>query len=156
MKARRQHLVLAVVGLSLSLLARPAMAVTKTPITFIVTDVTIVSPGTERVGRNTVHVRNQVAEGIVAGDITGTIAIVLNTDLNVTNPSVGFAGIMFQATFAITTETVTWVGRVTDAGPPGMGTNTFVAHGTDGSKILGGLFGQPDGTFLIEGTITAP
>ena len=156
MTACPQHLLLAVVGLALVPLARPAMAVTKTPITFTIGPITTVSPGTEWVSRNTYHVRNEVDTGLVTGDLTGTIAIVFNTDLNVTNPALGLTGIVIRATFTISTATVTWVGRVTDSGPPGRGINLIEAFGTDGSKILGKVYGQADGTFLVEGIAITP
>lgn len=155
MKAFLQYLLLAVVGLALVPLARPAMAVTKTPVTFTISSLTTVSPGTEWVSGHTFHLRGEVDTGIVTGDLTGTITVVLNTDLNV-NPAVGFTGIQIRAAFSITTATVTWVGRVADSGPLGRGINLVEAHGTDGSMIFGRLYGQADGTFLVEGTIIAP
>ncbi len=156
MKTCLHHILLTVVGLALVPLARPALAITKTPITFTISSITTVSPGTAWVSGNAFHLRDEGDTGIVTGDLTGTITIVLNTDLNLTNPAVGFTGIQIRATFTITTATVTWVGGVTDAGPLGRGINLVEAHGTDGSKILGRVFGQADGTFLVQGTIIAP
>jgi hypothetical protein len=155
MKACRQHLLLTVVGLALVPFARPAIAVTKTPVIFTISSITTVSPGTEWVSRNTFHLRDELDTGAVTGDLTGTITIVLNSDLNVANPAIGFTGIQIRATFAITTATVTWVGRVTDSGPLGRGINLVEADGTDGSKLLGRVFGQADGTFLVQGAIIA-
>jgi hypothetical protein len=155
MKTRAHYSLLTLLGLALMAVAGPANAVTKTPIAFTII-ITDLSPGTEWFTPNTLHVRGQMIAGIVTGDLDGTIEAEVNTHLNVTNPAVGFAGIQIRSAFAITTATVTWVGTVTDAGPLGRGTNLLVAHGTDGSKILGKIFGQPDGTFLVEGTIMEP
>jgi hypothetical protein len=153
---RAHHLCLTVFGLVLAPLAQPAIAITSTPITYVVSSLTVVSPGTQWATPNGVHVRGEVFTGIVTGDLKGTTDIVLNTDLNVTNPAVGFAGIQLQATFTITTATITWMGRVTDSGPPGDGINLVVARGSDGSRLQGRIIGEPDGTFLVEGTITSP
>lgn len=149
-------LLLTIIGLALAPLARPAVAITRTPVTFTIGSLTTVSPGTEWVSRNTLHVRNEVDTGIATGDLTGTATIVLSTDLNVTNSTVGLAGILIQATFTLSTATATWVGRVTDSGPPGRGTNLVEAHATDGSQLLGRIYGQADGTLLVEANLVAP
>jgi hypothetical protein len=93
---------------------------------------------------------------IVTGDLTGTISLVVNTDLNVTNPVGGFAGNSYRGTFTLTTATVAWVGTFTDCGLPGRGANNMEGHGTDGSTLLGKIYGQADGTILVKGIIIRP
>src|SRR5215475_1704071 len=107
MKSGRLYLLLTAIALTLMPLARPAMAVTKTPLTFLTT-ATVVDPGTQWVTRNTLHVRGEVFSGIVSGDLTGTSMTVVSTELNVNNPAVGFTGIQIRAKFTLTTATVTW------------------------------------------------
>ena len=153
MKVRRQHLLLTVVGLALVSLARPATAVTKTPVTYIVSSITNVSPGTVWVSGSTLHVRGEMDMGIVTGDLTGTISLVVNRDFN--ERPVG-AGSAERGTFTLTTATVTWVGTFTDCGIAGHGANNLEGHGTDGSTILGKIYGQADGTILVQGIIIAP
>jgi hypothetical protein len=155
MKIRTQHLLLTVVGLALVSLGRPAMAVTKTPVTFLASSFINVSPGTVWVSANTFHIRGEMDTGIVTGDLTGTISLVVNRDFNV-RPVGGLAGSAERGTFTLTTATVTWVGTFTDSGIAGHGANNLEGHGTDGSTILGKIYGQADGSILIQGTIIAP
>src|SRR5262245_40565534 len=102
MKTRPLYLLLTAIGLALMPVARPAMAVTKTPLTFL-TSVTLVDPGTQWVTGNTLHVRGEVLSGIASGDLTGTSTTVVNTDLNLNNPAVGVTGIQILAKFTLTT-----------------------------------------------------
>ncbi len=146
-----RYVLLALVGLVP--LVRPATAVTKTPFTVILIFTGIVSPGTEWVTPNTLHVKDEVDVGIVTGDLTGTITAVVNRDLNLKNDS----GCGQRGGFTLTTATVTWVGTYTDCGQTGKGgSNIVVGHGSDGSQMFGNLFGQPDGTILVQGVITTP
>lgn len=146
-----RYVLLALVGLVP--IMRPAAAVTRTPFTIIMTFTGIVSPGTEWLTPNTLHVRDEVDVGIVTGDLTGTVSVVVNRDINLVNDS----GCGQRGTFTITTATVTWVGNYTDCGQTGKGgSNIVIGHGSDGSKMFGNLFGQPDGTILVQGTITTP
>ena len=93
--------------------------------------------------------------GIVTGDLTGTISIEVNRDFNV-RPVGGLAGSAERGTFTLTTAMITWVGTFTDNGIAGYGANNLEGHGTDGSTILGKIFGQADGTILIQATIISP
>ena len=59
--------------------------------------------------------------------------------------------------FTITTDRHGHVGgNVRGLWAARSGTNVIVGHGSDGSKTSGKLFGQADGTILVEGIITTP
>ena len=130
-----------------------AVALVRTPVTSVLTFTAQESPGTVWfTPPDTLHVRNEVDTGFATGDLTGAVTAVVNRDLGLDSG----IGCGQRGTFTMTTDSVVWTGTFTDCGQSDHGINLVVAHATDGSKLLGRLIGQSDGTILIVGTVTTP
>jgi len=79
------------------------------------------------------HLRGEVDSGTVSGDLRGTYSEVFNANFHGEEQATTFGS------FTITTSSVTWQGVARGKITRGISTGTFVGHGTDGSKIMGGL-----------------
>ena len=141
------------VSLMLLLLAMPAAAATKTPVTFVDCIVSEGQPDRLWVSEdNILHIRGQVLETvIVSGDLTGSFVIDLNVNLDL---STGHGNIF--GPLVLTTPAETWEGRFT-----GMITATglsgrFVAQGSEGTKIMASFVQTSPVCFANEGTILDP
>lgn len=150
-----RHSSCAVALLFAALCAAPcsAVALVRTPVTFVLSFTAQESPGTVWfTPPDTLHVRNEVDTGFATGDLTGAVTAVVNRDLGL-DTGIGCGQ---RGTFTLTTDSVVWTGSYTDCGQPGHGINLIVGHATDGSKLFGRLIGQSDGTILVVGTVAAP
>ena len=139
-------------GCALAAFAGSAVAATKTSVTF--TDSVVSTGAPERVWTSDdqiLHVRGQPQTTVVAGDLTGTIQLVVNLNLDLTTGN----GELF-GTFTLTTTTGTWAGsfrgELTATGASG----TFVGQGDDGTKIMGSFTSTGPTSFLNEAVILDP
>lgn len=150
---KRSSCAVALLLVALCAAPRTAVALVTTPVTYVLTFTAQESPGTVWfTPPDTLHVRNEVDTGFATGDLTGAVTAVVNRDVGLDSG----IGCGQRGTFTLTTDSVVWTGTYTDCGQPGRGINLVVGHATDGSKLRGRLFGQPDGTILIVGTVTTP
>src|SRR5713226_7146445 len=113
--------------------ARPALAATKTSFTARVKLVSFGPPRRFWTSDGQSHLRGEVDSGTVSGDLRGTYSEVFNANFHGEEQATTFGS------FTITTSSVTWQGVARGKITRGISTGTFVGHGTDGSKIMGGL-----------------
>ena len=131
--------------------AASAVAATRTSVTFTDTVVSTGAPERVWIGDNQLHVRGQPQTTAVAGDLTGTLELIANVNLDLTTGT----GELFGK-FTLTTSSVTWAGsfegKITSAGVSG----TFVGQGDDGTKIKGSFTSIAANAFLNEAVILDP
>jgi hypothetical protein len=112
----------------------------KAHVTFTETIVSDSEPQREWVSGEVLHFRGVVEVTAVTGDLEGTITAELNGNINMNSG----AGAVFGP-FTFVTSNVTWSGSF--MGDP-SGSGTFVAQGSDGSKIFGSFV--PAGPDILE------
>ena len=120
----------------------------KTPVTFTETIVSEGPPVREWFSGETYHFRGVVELTTVTGDLEGSITAVLNGDINLRTGTGSVSG-----PFTLVTSDVTWTG--TFRGDP-SGSGTFIAQGTDGSKIHGSFVPTGQNTLEDEAVILSP
>jgi hypothetical protein len=95
------------------------------------------------------HIRNNPRTGDVTGDINGTIALLLGSNLEM-----GFGDLF--GSFTITAAEGTWSGRLSATVTAGVVTAELVGHDdTDGTHLFVTATGRA-GTFQLTGTILDP
>jgi hypothetical protein len=148
---RRAVILLAAAAFLPAAIASQAWAgATRTP--FTVTEASVpIQDGNGWLSGHIFHVRGEVDEGPVTGDLTGTITIVVN--LNVDTHS--GQGELF-GTFTLATADVTWSGHYTGSTTSDTSRGRFLGQGTNGSKLDGSFTQNGDGTFTLTGTILSP
>ena len=143
---------LGLLGVLLGLLPSIAIAgVTKTPFTATITLTEVGEPQRTWESGPIVHVREEPNEGTVTGDLTGTVSIVNNYNLDprtISGPGWG--------TFVIATADVTWEGTYRSKLEGGLNMGTFVGHGDDGSRLKGSFTQTSEIQFTLEGVIIEP
>jgi hypothetical protein len=129
--------------------SHPALArASKTHVTFTETTVSESPPQREWFSGEVLHFRGVVERTAVAGDLAGSITAVLNGNVNLHTG----AGAVFGP-FTLVTSHVTWSGSF--RGDP-SGSGTFIAQGTDGSKIHGSFVPTGPDTLEAEAVILSP
>jgi hypothetical protein len=136
--------VLVVLGIGHPALARAS----HTHVSFTETTVSTTSPSREWVSGEVLHFRGAVEVTAITGDLEGSITAVLNGNINMRTG----AGVVFGR-FTFVTSTVTWIGPFR-GGADGSG--TFIAQGSDGSKIHGSFVPSGPDTLEDEAVILSP
>ena len=125
--------------------------VTKTPFTATITLTEVGAPDRVWESGPILHVRGEPNEGTVTGDLTGTVSIVNNYNLDprtISGPGWG--------TFVIATADITWEGTYRSKLEGGLNMGTFVGHGDDASRIKGSFAQTGEVEFTLEGVIIEP
>jgi hypothetical protein len=127
----------------------PALArASHTHVSFTETTVSVTPPSRQWVSAAVLHFRGAVEVTKVTGDLEGGITAVLNGNINLHTGT----GAVFGP-FTFVTSTVTWSGSF--RGDP-SGSGTFIAQGSDGSKIHGSFVPSGPDTLEIEAVILSP
>jgi len=127
----------------------PALAhASKTHVTFTETIVSDSEPEREWVSGQVLHFRGVVEVTAVTGDLKGSITAVLNGNINLRTGTGAVSG-----PFTFVTSNVTWDGSFT--GDP-SGAGTFIAQGSDGSKIHGSFVPTGPDTLADEAVVLVP
>ncbi len=149
---RRFILLAMVAAMALTVLARPAMAETKTPFTAMESDEIVLDYGTSWFSHHwEFHVRGFVDQLVLTGDLEGTVVNVANADFLPGQSDV-------WGTMVITTSDTTYEGsfRGVDQTGGGSFSGTFVAHGSDGTELIQSSFTPVEGGVLLQGIILDP
>jgi hypothetical protein len=130
-------------------IAHPAQArATKTHVSFTETTLSDSEPQRQWISGQVLHFRGVVEVTAVTGDLEGRITAVLNGNVNLHTG----AGSVFGP-FTFVTSSVSWTGSF--RGDPG-GAGTFIAQGSDGSKIHGSFVPTGPETLQDEAVILSP
>ncbi len=132
--------------------AGPALATsTKTPFSASTT-VTEVDPGNTWMSGHIFHIRGEIDEGPVSGDLVGSITLVINANIDL-NSGMGRT----FGNFTLATSDVTWEGSFSGAITGETSSEgRFIGQGTDGTKLKGAFTQVSADTFDLEGTILSP
>jgi hypothetical protein len=127
----------------------PALArASHTHVSFTETTVSVTPPSRQWVSGAVLHFRGAVEVTAVTGDLEGSITAVLNGNINMHTGT----GAVFGS-FTFVTSTVNWSGSFRGGA---SGSGTFIAQGSDGSKIHGSFVPSGPDTLEDEAVILSP